>query len=255
MKCVNCGKAEAVTAWDSLAFRHLGGISHVSEWATGYEKAGLCDDCRRELAGENEALLYPKRHRTVCTAVNVLAAVGAALMVADSFVSGSPNSAIAGVCLLLSCVVVGLMKQKNSDSGALMVLWVALGLVGLYGLGQLLFNADRRGDVGLLGWAGIALLALGALGFWIGRAALKRAANTSGPRDALLLGRVMAEDRRYVPLGEGLYGSRKEFLAVNSLLSDNEQRVYDEFIATGKWTQLVKEPGRFQFTSPYKHLG
>ena len=37
------------------------------------------------------------------------------------------------------------------------------------------------------------------------------------------------------------------FLEVNSLLDKNEAQVYDEFIATGKWKELVENPQQFRF--------
>ena len=56
MKCVNCEKAEAAAGWDSLAFERRKEWQSVYEWATGYEKAGLCPACRADLARENAAI-------------------------------------------------------------------------------------------------------------------------------------------------------------------------------------------------------
>ena len=52
-----------------------------------------------------------------------------------------------------------------------------------------------------------------------------------------------------MPLGESLYKNKKAFLEVNSLLDKNEEKVYDEFIATGKWNELVNHPEQFRFLS------
>ena len=40
--CVNCEAKPAVKAWDGLAFERIKTRSSLSEWATDYEKAGLC---------------------------------------------------------------------------------------------------------------------------------------------------------------------------------------------------------------------
>ena len=100
----------------------------------------------------------------------------------------------------------------------------------------------------VLGWISLALLVLAALVYWLGGAALKaHAAKAESPLDALLLGKAQPEGHRYVPLGEGLYRNKKAFLEVNSLLDKNEAQVYDEFIATGKWKELVENPQQFRF--------
>ena len=95
MKCVNCEKAEAAAGWDSLAFERRKEWQSVYEWATGYEKAGLCPSCRANLAKENEAMLFPKQHRGLWIAANVLGGVGAVLAVLDFFY-GSRNVTIVG---------------------------------------------------------------------------------------------------------------------------------------------------------------
>ena len=105
-------------------------------------------------------------------------------------------------------------------------------------------------EISTTGWVGLILIAAAAVWYWLGWLLLRaHAADTASPRDALLLGKVEGDERRYVPLGADLYGSKKEFLRVNSLLGKNEKQVYDEFIATGKWKELVADPGAFRFLS------
>ena len=247
MKCVNCEKAEAAAGWDSLAFERRKEWQSVYEWATGYEKAGLCPACRADLAKENEAMLFPKQHRGLWIAANVLGGVGAVLAVLDFFY-GSRNVTIVGVALLLASVLLGYMKWKDDSEGPLLGVSVFLFAVGAYGIVRTLFFADWRETVDVLGWISLALLVLAALVYWLGGTALKaHAAKAESPLDALLLGKAQPEGHRYVPLGEGLYRNKKAFLEVNSLLDKNEAQVYDEFIATGKWKELVENPQQFRF--------
>ena len=138
--------------------------------------------------------------------------------------------------------------MEGRFGGPLLGVSIFLFAVGVYGIVRILFFADWREAVDVLGWIGLALLALAALVYWLGGAALKaHAAKTESPLDALLLGKAQPEGHRYVPLGEGLYRNKKAFLEVNSLLDKNEAQVYDEFIATGKWKELVENPQQFRF--------
>ena len=86
MKCANCGKAEATSVWDSLVFEQNVSTGFVSEWATGYEKAGLCPACRQELARKNAAVLFPRKHQVLWILAGVLGAAGAALGVTSTLV-------------------------------------------------------------------------------------------------------------------------------------------------------------------------
>lgn len=249
MKCANCGKAEATSVWDSLVFEQNVSTGFVSEWATGYEKAGLCPACRQELARKNAAVLFPRKHQVLWILAGVLGAAGAALTALD-WLSGYMNAALIGVSLFLSCLLLGYMKRKDNVGGSLLGLAVVLGIIGAGVLCLTLFRADLRERIDTLGWIGIALMALGTLVFWIGSMALGgRAARGENARDALLLSRARPDsNKRYVPLGDGLYKDKKSFLQINSLLFDkNEERVYDEFIASGKWKELVKHPEDFKF--------
>ena len=249
MKCVNCEKAEAAAAWDSLAFERRKEWQSVYEWATGYEKAGLCPGCRARLARENAAMLFPKAHRGLWIAANVLGGMGAVLAVLDFFY-GSKNSTIIGVALLLASLLLGYMKWKDDGDGPLLGVSVFLFAVGVYGIVRTLLFADWRQAVGVPGWISMALFLAAALIYWAGGALLKgRAAKTESALDPLLLGKTQPEGHRYVPLGESLYKNKKAFLEVNSLLDKNEEKVYDEFIATGKWNELVNHPEQFRFLS------
>ena len=60
---VNCEAKPPVKAWDSLAFERIKTWSSLSEWATGYEKAGLCAARVRQA---RKAPLCSARRRTVC---------------------------------------------------------------------------------------------------------------------------------------------------------------------------------------------
>ena len=164
------------------------------------------------------------------------------------FFYGSRNVTIVGVALLLASVLLGYMKWKDDSEGPLLGVSVFLFAVGAYGIVRTLFFADWRETVDVLGWISLALLVFAALVYWLGGAALKaHAAKAESPLDALLLGKAQPEGHRYVPLGEGLYRNKKAFLEVNSLLDKNEAQVYDEFIATGKWKELVENPQQFRF--------
>ena len=126
-------------------------------------------------------------------------------------------------------------------------------IIFLYGPFFMLFMNFWRKRIERTSWFKVfayALLIVAAAGYFIGARVLKgRAAKGDGPLEALLLGKVEAENHRYVPLGEGLYADKKTFLRVNSLLDKNEEQVYDEFIATGRWRELVEHPERFKFLS------
>ena len=159
--------------------------------------------------------------------------------------------AFAGVALLLGSMALG-YTQRHGDDGENTAIGAGLllGIVGLVTSVCILLSANARSRVGTTGWIGFGLLGAAILLYWAGWLLLRRfAAGAESPRDALLLGKVEKDGKMFVPLGEGLYGSRKEFLAVNSLMSSNEEKVYDTFIATGKWREMVEKPELFRFLS------
>ena len=66
-------------------------------------------------------------------------------------------------------------------------------------------------------------------------------------RGFLLLACAKPEKHRYVPLGEGLYANKKQFLRINSLMDRNEKDVYDQFIANDRRREWIQNPNAFIF--------
>lgn len=250
MICVNCGRAEATAAWDSLAFNRKRSWDAIGEYATGYEKAGLCYGCRRELARKHWAMLFPKENKILFWTVDVLGALGALLMMLEYFF-GYRTFTFVGAAVLVGALTLGYVRRNGDNpDNTLIGVGGLLGIVGALAAVASILSASGRSQVSPTGWAGYALLIVAAAGYLIGALVLKgRAAKMDTPLEALLLGKVQAEGHRYVPLGEGLYADKKSFLKVNSLMDKNEEQVYDEFIATGRWKELVEHPERFRFLS------
>lgn len=250
MICVNCGRAEATTAWDSLAFNRRKSWDAVGEYATGYEKVGLCYGCRRELGRKHWAMVLPKENRILFWTTGVVGALGALLMMLEYFF-GYRIFTFVGAAVLVGSLTLGYVRRNGDNPDSTLIgVGSLLGIAGALAAVASILSASGRSQVSPTGWAGYALLIVAAGGYFIGARVLKgRAAKGDGPLEALLLGKVEAENHRYVPLGEGLYADKKTFLRVNSLLDKNEEQVYDEFIATGRWRELVEHPERFKFLS------
>ena len=250
MDCVNCGNDEAVTAWDSLAFNRKKTWEAIGEFATGYQKAGLCCACRRKLARKYWNVILPRENKILFWTAGALGAIGVLLMLLEYFF-GYRTFTFVGATVLAGALTLGYVRRNGDNpDNTLIGVGGLLGIVGALAAVVSILSASGRSQVSPTGWAGYALLIVAAAGYLIGALVLKgRAAKMDTPLEALLLGKVEAENHRYVPLGEGLYADRKTFLRVNSLLDKNEEQVYDEFIATGRWKELVEHPERFQFLS------